>query len=52
METNDARLVPLVLLLGWGQDKFRIPVSIMVAAEQPFLSPRSLHIKKIINVLE
>jgi hypothetical protein len=52
METDNPGLVPLVLLLGWGQDELRIPVPIMVAAEQSFLSPGSLRTKKVINVLE
>lgn len=52
METNNTRLVPLILLFGWSQNKFRISVSIMVAAEQLFLSPRCLNIKKIISILK
>lgn len=52
METNNTRLVPLILLFGWSQNKFRISVSIVVAAEQLFLSPRCLNIKKIISILK
>lgn len=45
MEANNTRLVPLILLFGWSQNEFRIPVSIMVTAKEFFLSPRSLNIK-------
>lgn len=41
-EANDARLVPLVLLLDRAQDVPGIPVPVVVAAEEPLLSPGSL----------